>query len=254
MEPEQARALLDDLDVYVKKNKSSKLSKRQIKTRTEKKRIRKRNLASNQSKDKEKVNQRIQEKYAQLEDSLLAREDNLLEVQFMQDEIRRTKEDSGIELGNIESWSVEFIWLLMIQERLGFNEIRTIKDPSDLGFDMDEWLSLKAEAESDEFKQKIMRYKGIELSDPEVDEILTEEESDFEPAQDRETALKNFGDRNKESRQGYGEDTREAEELTFSDENQGYEDANQEYEDANQYYREPTGQEDGQNSENDYEY
>ena len=41
MEPEQARALLDDLDVYVKKNKSSKLSKRQIKTRTEEKRIRK---------------------------------------------------------------------------------------------------------------------------------------------------------------------------------------------------------------------
>lgn len=254
MEPEQARALLDDLDVYVKKDKAMKDARdfadktKKIKSPKERKRV----LASKSEKSQqdlknERLNDKLRDKYARLEEAFMAREDNLLEVRFMQDEIRRMKEEAEMEQGNIEIWSAEFIWLLMIQERLGFEEIKTIKNPSDLGLEMDDWLSLKAKAESDDFKQQIMRFKGIEVEAAEVDEIIAEEESDFVPAQDRETALKNFGERNRESREGYGEDTREAEEVTFSNEQD-------EYEDANEYYREPTSQEDGQNSENDYEY
>jgi hypothetical protein len=254
MEPEQARALLDDLDVYVKKDKAMKdardFADKTKKIKSPKKR--KRALASGPRKSKkdlinEKMNDKLRDKYARLEEAFMAREDNLLEVRFMQDELRRIKEEAEMEQGNIETWSAEFIWLLMIQERLGFDEIKSIKNPSDLGMEMDDWLSMKAKAETDDFKQDILKFKGIEVENAEVDEIIAEEDGDFEPAKDREQALKNFGERNRDSREGYGEDTREAEEISFSNDEDSFED-------ANDYYREPTSQEDGQNSENDYEY
>lgn len=256
MEPEQARALLDDLDVYVKKDKAMKDAQKFAKTTKSIKspKERKRRLASRPSMEKnepatnEKLNEQLKDKYTRLEEAFLAREDNLLEVRFMQDEIRRLKEENEIEQSNIETWSTEFIFLLMIQERLGFDEIISIKNPSDLGLGMDEWLSLKAKAETDDFKLQIMRFKGIEAEeDEELDEI-TIDDQDFEPAKDREQALREFGKRNQESREGYSEETREAEEISFSNEEN-------EYDEANDYYREPSSQdEEGLNNENDYEY
>lgn len=255
MEPEQARKLLDDLDVYVDKNKAMEKAKKfakdtkKIKNSEE----RKRRLASTSDKDNERVMLKIKEKYLALEDAFLAREDNLLELRFMQDEIRKMKEENEIDQGNIEIWSTEFLFLLIIQERLGFDEIKTIKNPSDIGFSTDEWLALKAKAETDAFKTTIMQYKGIEVGYEAEEEIIVEQ--DFEPSGDRNKALKEFDRRNRESREGYAEESRQAEEISFSNDEseEGYPEDNP-YDDGNDYYREPTSQEEGYNEEYDYEY
>lgn len=257
MEPEQARALLDDLDVYVKKDKAIKQAKdfaertKRIKNPAERKRV----LSSTpeENSKKEDIGQVLKDKYAKLEEAFMAREDNLLEVRFMQDEIRRIKEENELEQGNLEIWSTEFIYMLMIQEKLGFEEIQSIKNPTDMGLSTDDWLSMKGQAETDQFKVQIMQFKGIEVETEEVEEIIADEEQDFEPVQDREEALRNFDQRNRESREGYAEDTRQAEEITFSDEPSEYDEAG-EYDEASEYYREPTSQEEGLNEENDYEY
>lgn len=259
MEPDQARALLDDLDVYVKKDKAIKQAKKfaedtkKIKDPAERKRV----LASkpDTNKDpKQDVKDKLRDKYTRLEEAFMAREDNLLEVRFMQDEIRRLKEENEMEQGNIEIWSTEFIYLLMIQEKLGFEEIQSIQNPTDMGLSTDEWLSMKAKAETDDFKVQIMQFKGIEVQTEEVEEVIADEYQDFEPANDREQALKNFDERNRESREGYAEETREAEEISFSGEEEVLNESGEPYDEPSEYYREPTGQEDGYNEETDYEY
>ena len=93
MEPEKARAMLDDLDQFVKKKPLAK-SKRNKRRPAQKNERFKTKVASGE----------IAEKYQVLEEAFLAREDNLLEVRFLQDEIRREKEEKSIELSIVDTW------------------------------------------------------------------------------------------------------------------------------------------------------
>lgn len=208
MEPEKARALLDDLDLYVKKSKERTIKKEVVAQDDEQKK-KEENAAS--------VKKTLEKKYVEFDEALMAQENNMLDIKYMQDEIKRLKKDAEIELNNSEIWSTEFMLMLMMQEQFTLRELNELKGPQDLGLSVDQWIKMKETAQSTEFRMKIKTFKGItddgfleEVDDmyAEGDDLDSMKEETYEPFEqgERNRAIENFAERNKRARNGENND------------------------------------------------
>ncbi|MGB0454603.1 MAG: hypothetical protein ACPGJV_12920, partial [Bacteriovoracaceae bacterium] len=124
------------------------------------------------------------------------------------------------------------IFYLVIKEQLTFEEILAIKSEADLGFTPEEWISMKANAETDVFKNQILTYKGIEVVDDEIEQEFVDTEYDDAIYPDSQT------------------DRGRNEEVLSTIQDGEF--SRSEYNDEPN--REPSQYEDDSNSEYDYEY
>ncbi|MGB0455199.1 MAG: hypothetical protein ACPGJV_15940, partial [Bacteriovoracaceae bacterium] len=101
MEPEKARKLLDELDTYVKRDEQRKKGKTFKRTTLRKRKFPIRKVSQQKKlSNPEKHKAFISKKYEKLDEAIQSRSDNLLEIRFLQDEIKRYKVDNEIELSN----------------------------------------------------------------------------------------------------------------------------------------------------------
>ncbi len=100
----------------------------------------------------------------ELEQAFLDTGDNFEMIAYLKSKIASIKRDASLGLSNVEEWEMEFVYFLIIEERMTLEEINSLSSPGDLNMSDNEWDVILTESQSSKFKRKILEFKDVDQS------------------------------------------------------------------------------------------
>lgn len=98
----------------------------------------------------------------ELEQAYLDSGDNFEVISHLKERIINIKEAASMSISNVEEWDLEFVYYLIIEERMTLEEINALSSPTDLNLNKKEWDTLLTHSQTSGFKKKIFEYKNID--------------------------------------------------------------------------------------------